>query len=93
MILIQLIITILLYFIIQAFSYYYTEKINPKLPFLQFPPFYCDKCLSFWLGLFVTTSVFLLSDCQWLIYLIMSIILIILTAISKIIEEKKGVRI
>lgn len=69
-------------------SYYITEvKGVPK--WLEFKPFICFRCLSFWSLLIGYICWFTIFGCQHYTFLIGGVILSILSAIAMTIDEKK----
>ena len=87
----EFIIAFLLYFTVLIAAYYATEEM--RMPeWLQFPPFHCRKCLTFW-SLIISSVVLGLS---FELYVMMATVIILasLTAISMHIDQKnKTVRI
>lgn len=87
----EFIIAFLLYFTVLIGAYYATEEM--RMPeWLQFPPFHCRKCLTFW-SLIISSIVLGLS---FELYVMMATVIILatLTAISMHIDQKnKTVRI
>ena len=85
MIIIEFILVFFIYLLLIPAVYYVTEV--KRLPnWLQFPPFHCRKCLTFWSLMFAYLIIGLSFNLY--ILLITGIILAILTAISMHIEEK-----
>ena len=87
----EFIIAFLLYFTVLIAAYYATEEM--RMPeWLQFPPFHCRKCLTFW-SLIISSIVLGLS---FELYVMMATVIILasLTAISMHVDQKnKTVRI
>ena len=80
----EFIIAFLLYFAGLYGAYYATEKM--KMPeWLQFPPFYCRKCLTFW-SLTISSLVLGLS---FHLYVMMATVITLaaLTAISMYVDQ------
>lgn len=81
----EFIIAFAMYFAIVYGAYYVTEV--KRLPqWLQFPPFDCRKCLTFWSN-FVTGLVVGLSFSLW-ITMITVLVMASLTAIAMHIDQK-----
>lgn len=81
----QFIITFIIYFI-NLFSAYYVTEVKRLPSFLQFPPFHCRKCLTFWSGITIFTVIGVSFNLY--ILLITGVIFQILTAISMHIDQK-----
>lgn len=92
MIFIQLLISFLQWLGVNWASFLFTEyySIPFKYRWLDFYPIKCNKCLSFWLGIFTFTIGFVCTDFQNWWYLGLGILLTALTAIGRTITEKKG---
>lgn len=81
----EFIIAFAMYFAIVYGAYYATEV--KRLPqWLQYPPFDCRKCLTFW-SCFTTGLVIGLSFSLW-VAMITVLVMAILTAISMHIDQK-----
>jgi hypothetical protein len=81
----EFILVFILYIIIIPVCYYVTEV--RRLPqWLQFPPFNCRKCLTFWTSIATYGIIGLSFNLYYL--MVSGIILAILTAISMHIEQK-----
>lgn len=81
----QFLFALITYFVDVAVAYYLTEV--KRLPtWLQFPPFDCRKCLTFWT--LIGSAVVIGLSFQWYWAMGMIIILAILTAISMHIDQK-----
>lgn len=73
------------YMLVVYIAYYVTEV--KRLPtWLQFPPFHCRKCLTFWCMMAVSLCIGLSFDLP--VYMATGIFLAILTGISMHIDEK-----
>lgn len=81
----EFIIAFFIYFVIVWSAYYVTEVY--RLPqWLQFPPFDCRKCLTFWSN-FTAGLVIGLSFSLW-VTMITVLVMAILTAISMHVDQK-----
>lgn len=81
----EFILVFVLYLIIIPVCYYVTEV--KRLPvWLQFPPFHCRKCLTFWTSIAAYSIIGLSFNLYY--FMITGIILAILTAIAMHIEQK-----
>ena len=81
----QFLFALMAYFVDVGVAYYLTEV--KRLPtWLQFPPFHCRKCLTFWtlIGLGVVIGL----SFQWYWAMGMIIILAILTAIAMTVDQR-----
>lgn len=81
----QFAIVIAIFFIVNYFTWWLTEKDNvPK--FLEYKPFQCRTCITFWLltGIYAALGV---SFELWIV-LITGIILAVLNAIAMKIDQK-----
>lgn len=85
-ILMQFIITVVVFFAVGYFSWAITEKKRNIPEFLEYKPFECRTCLNFWLltGIYIALGV----SFKWYILLIAGIILAILNAIAMVINQK-----
>lgn len=82
----EFVIAFIMYFVIVYGAYYATEV--KRLPeWLQFPPFECKKCLTFWSN-FIAGLVVGLSFSLY-ITMITVFVMAILTAISMHIDQKR----
>lgn len=82
----EFVIAFIMYFVIVYGAYYATEV--KRLPeWLQFPPFDCKKCLTFWSN-FIAGLVVGLSFNLY-ITMITVMVMAILTAISMHIDQKR----
>lgn len=82
---IEIILAFILYFAIVFIAYYVTEV--RRLPeWLQFPPFHCRKCLTFWSNMFAFISIGFCFKLYW--FMGTGILLGILTAIAMKIDQK-----
>lgn len=82
----EFVIAFIMYFVIVYGAYYATEV--KRLPeWLQFPPFECRKCLTFWSN-FIVGLVIGLSFSLY-ITMITVMVMAILTAISMHIDQKR----
>lgn len=82
----EFVIAFIMYFVILYGAYYATEV--KRLPeWLQFPPFECRKCLTFWSN-FIAGLVVGLSFSLY-ITMITVFVMAILTAISMHIDQKR----
>ena len=82
----EFVIAFIMYFVIVYGAYYVTEV--KRLPeWLQFPPFDCKKCLTFWSN-FIAGLVVGLSFSLY-ITMITVFVMAILTAISMHIDQKR----
>lgn len=73
------------YMLVVYIAYYVTEV--KRLPtWLQFPPFHCRKCLTFWCMMAVSLCIGLSFDLP--VYMATGIFLAILTGISMHVDEK-----
>ena len=82
----EFVIAFIMYFVIVYGAYYATEV--KRLPeWLQFPPFECRKCLTFWSN-FIAGLVVGLSFSLY-ITMITVFVMAILTAISMHIDQKR----
>lgn len=82
----EFVIAFIMYFVIVYGAYYATEV--KRLPeWLQFPPFDCKKCLTFWSN-FIAGLVVGLSFSLY-ITMITVFVMAILTAISMHIDQRK----
>lgn len=82
----EFVIAFIMYFVIVYGAYYVTEV--KRLPeWLQFPPFECRKCLTFWSN-FIAGLVVGLSFSLY-ITMITVFVMAILTAISMHIDQKR----
>lgn len=82
----EFVIAFIMYFVIVYGAYYATEV--KRLPeWLQFPPFECRKCLTFWSN-FIAGLVVGLSFSLY-ITMITVMVMAILTAISMHIDQKR----
>lgn len=82
----EFVIAFIMYFVIVYGAYYVTEV--KRLPeWLQFPPFECRKCLTFWSN-FIAGLVVGLSFSLY-ITMITVMVMAILTAISMHIDQKR----
>ena len=85
MILLQFAIAFIIYFAIVMGAYYATEvKELPK--WLQFPPFHCRKCLTFWSNCVAGLTIGLAFN----LYITMAtvVVMAILTAIAMHVDQK-----
>lgn len=81
----EIIFAFIIYFIIVFVAYYLTEV--KRLPgWLQFPPFHCRKCLTFWSNMFAFITIGLSFKLYW--FMGVGILLGILTAIAMHYEQK-----
>lgn len=86
MILLQFAIAFIIYFAIVMGAYYATEvKELPK--WLQFPPFHCRKCLTFWSNLAAGLTIGLAFN----LYVTMATVAVmaVLTAIAMHVDQKR----
>lgn len=82
----EFIIAFAMYFAIVYGAYYATEV--KRLPqWLQFPPFHCRKCLTFWSN-FAAGLVVGLSFSLW-VTMITVLVMATLTAISMHVDQKR----
>ena len=82
----EFVIAFIMYFVIVYGAYFVTEV--KRLPeWLQFPPFECKKCLTFWSN-FIAGLVVGLSFSLY-ITMITVMVMAILTAISMHIDQKR----
>lgn len=82
---IEILLIFLVWQMVLASTWYYTEVSEKQIPWLQFKPFICRKCLYTWSHLIINIVIYLLSN--WEIYLIGSIIINILTSIALYVDE------
>lgn len=81
----EFILAFAMYFAIVALAYYFTEV--RRLPeWLQYPPFDCWKCLTFWSMTMAGLTLGLALHLYWTMGIL--IVLAILTAISMHINQK-----
>ncbi len=75
----------IIYLIVVPVVYYWTEV--RRLPkWLQFPPFHCRKCLTFWTLIGISLVIGL--SFNWEYFMISGIILAIMTAIAMHVDQK-----
>lgn len=75
----------IIYLIVVPVVYYWTEV--RRLPkWLQFPPFHCRKCLTFWTLIGISLVIGL--SFNWDYFMISGIILAIMTAIAMHVDQK-----
>lgn len=85
MIFLQFVLMFLIYLIVVPVVYYWTEV--RRLPeWLQFPPFHCRKCLTFWTLIGISLVIGL--SFNWEYFMISGIILAIMTAIAMHIDQR-----
>ena len=81
----EFIIAFLLYFTVLIGAYFATEEM--RMPeWLQFPPFHCRKCLTFWSNIVLGTVIGLSFELY--VTMVTVYVLGILTAISMHIDQK-----
>lgn len=81
----QFVLMFIIYLIVIPVVYYWTEI--KRLPeWLQFPPFHCRKCLTFWTLTGISLVIGL--SFNWYYFMISGIILAIMTAIAMHIDQK-----
>lgn len=88
MMIIQLIITIVLFFAIKWFAWNLTERRWGFPPFLEYKPYTCYKCLGFWTLSATFTSVGLLFQAYLL--LAVGLLLTALDTVAIIVHEKNN---
>jgi len=86
MMILQVILSIIVFFVVKCIIYNITEKGLPD--FINYQPFNCYKCFSFW-TLITLYIVILLSFSTWA-FSIAGIIITILDAIALTIDEKNN---
>ena len=82
-------IAIFITYLLVVYTAYYVTEVKRLPSWLQFPPFHCRKCLTFWSMMAVSLVIGLSFDL--LVYMATGILLAILTAISMQIDEKKKI--
>lgn len=87
--LLQIILVVCLFIVIKASAWYVTEK-TEGLPFLNYEPYVCFKCLGFWslLGTFLTIGIIF----KLWITLIVGVVVTILDVIAVIVDERKKIK-
>lgn len=88
---ISIIIALVLWLLINAFAYNFTEVwiIPYKVKFINFKPFNCNKCCTFWMNVFANVVLGLSTSFQYLTAEIIWLVATILTAIAMHIDEKQ----
>ena len=81
-------IGIFLTYLLVVYTAYYATEVKRLPSWLQFPPFHCRKCLTFWSMMAVSLCIGLSFDLP--VYMATGILLAILTAISMQIEQKNN---
>lgn len=85
LIFLQFALMFIIYLIVVPVVYYWTEV--RRLPkWLQFPPFHCRKCLTFWTLIGISLVIGL--SFNWDYFMISGIILAIMTAIAMHVDQK-----
>ena len=85
LIFLQFALMFIIYLIVVPVVYYWTEV--RRLPkWLQFPPFHCRKCLTFWTLIGISLVIGL--SFNWEYFMISGIILAIMTAIAMHVDQK-----
>lgn len=85
LIFLQFALMFIIYLIVVPVVYYWTEvRSLPK--WLQFPPFHCRKCLTFWTLIGISLVIGL--SFNWDYFMISGIILAIMTAIAMHVDQK-----
>lgn len=85
LIFLQFTLMFIIYLIVVPVVYYWTEV--RRLPkWLQFPPFHCRKCLTFWTLIGISLVIGL--SFNWEYFMISGIILAIMTAIAMHVDQK-----
>ena len=86
----EILLTILIFFGVKFIIYYLTDK--KGLPaFLNYKPWICYKCFSFWGLIFTYVNVWIISKYDMWYILIAGIILTILDAIALTVDEKNNI--
>lgn len=85
--LIEIAVSVLIFFCLQYIAYLWTEKNTNYPEWLKYPPYMCRKCAQFWLcmGFYLSTGITL----QLWIFMAVGIALTILNTIALIIDQKK----
>lgn len=86
MIALQIFLGVVLYFMIKYLAYYVIEKKQMIPKFLNYKPFNCVKCCTFWTSIFVFSTIFFLNLNATAI---IGILLTTLDAIAQTINEKE----
>ena len=86
----EIILTIIVFFGVKALIYYLTD-IKGLPAFLNYKPWICYKCFSFWSLLFLYINIFIISKFDMWYILIAGIVLTILDAIALIVDEKNNI--
>lgn len=89
---ISLVISILLWMGFNAIAFYFTEvwEIPYKVKFIDFKPFNCCICCTFWSNILSNLVLTLSTNFNYLYASILWLILTILTAISMKVNERKN---
>lgn len=82
----QIIVVLALFFIIKWGTWFYTERSGYRIPFLDYKPYICRKCLGFWL----LASTYLAIGLSLHLYtlMIVGLMLTTLDTIALIVDEK-----
>ena len=83
---IEVLMALIIWLLVIFVAYYLTE-VKPLPKWLQFPPFQCHVCLTFWSNLAVFLTIGLAMS-LWH-FLVAGLILTVLAAISMKIDQKK----
>lgn len=82
-------ITIFIAYLLVVYTAYYVTEVKRLPSWLQFPPFHCRKCLTFWSMMAVSLVIGLSFDLP--VYMATGIFLAVLTALSMHIDEKNKI--
>lgn len=85
---IQIIITILIFFLTKYIIYIATDKGLPS--FLNYKPYSCYRCMGFWSLIFIYINLFIISNYSWWYLIICGTSLTILDVIALSVAENNA---
>lgn len=86
----EIILTFIIFFVTKSIVFYLTD-IKGLPDWLNYKPYNCYKCMSFWALITIYSTSFVLSNYHYWYVLITGLSITILDAIAKCQDEKKGV--
>lgn len=82
----DILVPLIVFLVTKYFVYWFTEKLTDFPKWLEYKPYYCGRCLGFWLPMGIFCSIWYVFNVP--IIGILGIVLTILDTIAKIIDEK-----
>lgn len=88
----EIFITFIVFFVVKSLVFYLTD-VKGLPEFLNYKPYCCFKCLSFWSLLTIYPTLFYISNYSWWYLLIVGISITGLDTIAKHIDENNIISI